>query len=195
MLRRIYDWVLSWAETPYGTAALAILAFAESSFFPIPPDVLLIALAIGQRRRSFHFALVCSVASLAGGAFGYAIGHQFWSVAGNLFFHYVPGFTHERFAQLQELYQQYDFMIVFTAGFTFIPYKLFTISSGVFNISFPGFLLASAVSRTARFFLISALIWKFGEPIKRFIEKYFNLLASVFVVLLIVGFLLLKYVI
>ena len=194
IVRRLYDWVLSWADTPHGATALFILAFAESSFFPVPPDVLLIALAIGQRTKAFKFALICSSASLLGGVFGYVIGQQFWAVTSDYFFQYVPGFTAERFTQIQNLYSDYDFLIVFTAGFTFIPYKLFTISSGVFDINFVGFVIASAISRSARFFLISALIWKYGDPIKSFIDKYFNLLASLFVILLVVGFVLIKYI-
>ncbi|MFQ5648474.1 MAG: YqaA family protein [bacterium] len=194
LIRQLYDWVLSWAESPYGSWALFGLSFAESSFFPIPPDVLLIALAISQRTRALKFALVCSVGSLLGGVFGYIIGYQFWSVAGDFFFSYVPGFTQTRFEQVKALYQQHDFLVVFTAGFTFIPYKIFTISSGVFDINFVGFLLASAVGRAARFFIVAGLIWKFGEPIKDFIDKYFNLLAFLFIILLIFGFFLVRHI-
>ncbi|MFQ5822764.1 MAG: YqaA family protein [bacterium] len=192
-VRRLYDWVLHWAETPYGSWALFILAFAESSFFPVPPDVLLIALAISVRDKAFKFALICSIASLLGGIIGYIIGFGFWNIASNYFYTYVPGFSHEAFNAVKGLYQRWDFFIIFTAGFTFIPYKIFTISSGVFEINFLGFIIASAFGRSARFFLVGGLIWKFGAPIKNFIDKYFNTLATIFVILLIGGFLLIKY--
>jgi membrane protein YqaA with SNARE-associated domain len=194
IVRRLYDWVLHWAETPYGAWALFLLAFAESSFFPVPPDVLLIALAIAVKEKAFKFALICSVASLLGGILGYIIGFGFWNITSDYFFTYVPGFSQEAFETVRELYKQWDFLIVFTAGFTFIPYKIFTISSGAFGINFWGFIIASAIGRSARFFLVGWLIWKFGAPIKGFIDKYFNLLAMLFVALLILGFVLIKYV-
>ncbi len=193
IVRRLYDWVLHWAETPYGTSALAILSFAESSFFPVPPDVLLIALNMGKPKKSFYFALVCSVASVIGGMFGYYIGIALWQGLSGFFFSYVPGFTPEIFAKVQTMYNEYGFAAVMIAGFTPIPYKVFTIASGVFGMNFPLFVLASVISRSARFFIVSGLIYLFGEPIKKFIDKYFNLLASAFVVLLILGFVAIKY--
>lgn len=186
--RRLYDWVLHWADTPYGLPALAVIAFAEASFFPVPPDVLLIALCLGSRQRAFLFATVCSVASVAGGIAGYAIGWTFWEHTSDFFFRYVPGFHEEQFRQVGELYDRYAFWAVFTAGLTPIPYKVFTIAAGVFAIQFPGFLLASAVSRSLRFFVVAALIWRFGPPIRTFIDRYFNLLSVIFVVLLAGGF-------
>lgn len=193
VLRRLYDWVLHWAETPYGSYALFFLAFAESSFFPIPPDILLMALALSVREKALRFALICSIGSLLGGMFGYAIGYGFWNATQDFFFSYVPGFSYERFVEVQGLYEQWDFLIVFTAGFTFVPYKIFTISSGVFEINFFGFILASALSRSARFFLVGGLIWKFGAPIKVFIDKYFDWLAVAFVLLLVGGFFVVEY--
>ncbi|PID58658.1 cytochrome B [candidate division KSB3 bacterium] len=190
-LRKLYDWVLHWAETPYGLPALFFLAFAESSFFPVPPDVLLIALAISIPARAFRCALVCSVGSVLGGIFGYVIGWQFYEQIG------IPilDFYHaqEKFQEVRQLYETYDFWVVFTAGFTPIPYKVFTIASGVFSMNFLKFLLASSVSRSARFFLVSGLIWYFGPSIKDFIDKYFNLLVIVFTMALIGGFVLIKY--
>lgn len=193
IVRRLYDWVLHWAETPYGTPALFTLSFAESSFFPVPPDVLLIALNMGKPKRSFYFALVCSIASVLGGMLGYFIGTALWHALSGFFFSYIPGFTPEIFAKVQTMYNEYGFAAVLIAGFTPIPYKVFTIASGVFGLNFPLFVLASAISRSARFFLVSTLIYLFGEPIKKFIDKYFNLLASAFVVLLILGFVAIKY--
>ncbi len=200
-LRRLYDWVLKWAETPYGAAALFVLAFAESMFFPVPPDVLLIALALGRRSRALYFALVCSVASVLGGMAGYGIGHFLWLTDGGFtaiaqfFFDHIPGFTPALYHEMGQRFQEWGFVIIFTAGFTPIPYKVFTISAGAFDLGFGLFVIASAVSRTARFFLVAGLIWKFGEPIKAFIDRYFNLLAIGFTVLLIVGFIVLKYVV
>ena len=193
MVKRLYDWVLSWGNSKWGALALFVLAFAESSFFPIPPDVLLIALCLGAVKRSFRFALICLVGSILGAAGGYAIGYYLWqNTAGeytalaNWFFAHV--FTEESFLQVKGLYDEYDFWIVFTAGFTPLPYKLFTISGGFFKIDLVMFFVASIVSRGLRFFLIAGLIWKFGAPIKTFIDKYFNLLAILFTVLLIGGF-------
>lgn len=199
-IRKLYDWVLSWAYTPYGAIALFILAFAESSFFPIPPDVLLIALVLGARKKAFRFALICTIGSISGAIFGYLIGHYLWWTTGNefssvagFFFSNFPGFTEEMFFRIQQLYSHYNFWIVFAAGFTPLPYKVFTVSAGAFNINFPLFMIASIIGRGARFFLVSALIWKYGPPIKSFIDKYFNLLAILFTILLIGGFVLINF--
>ncbi|MFO7447151.1 MAG: YqaA family protein [Ignavibacteriaceae bacterium] len=201
LLRRLYDWVLSWAETPYGGLALFVLAFAESSFFPIPPDPLLIALVLGVTAKAYKYAATCTAASVLGALLGYTIGHFLWwtpsnefTGIANFFFTNVPGFTVEGFFNVQRMYEEYNFWIVFTAGFTPIPYKLITISSGAFNISLPMFIVASLVSRGARFFLVAFLIWKFGPQIKTFIDKYFNWLAVAFTVLLIGGFVVIKMV-
>ena len=198
-LRKLYDWVLHWTDTKYGMPALFFLAFAESSFFPIPPDVLLIALALGHKSKAFRFALICSIGSIAGGVTGYSIGHFAWwsgegvySALALFFFDHVPGFSDAVFQKIQTQYDLNNIFIVFTAGFTPIPYKIITITAGAFNINFPMFLLASSVSRTARFFLVSLLIWKFGEPITTFIDKYFNLLTIIFTILLVGGFLVMK---
>jgi len=200
-IRKLYDWVLKWSESKYGPLALFVLAFSESSFFPIPPDVLLIALALGARKKSFQFALICSLASIAGGLLGYSIGHYLWwnggaySTIAHFFFNNIPGFNEGIFTSIQHQYSEYGFMIIFTAGFTPIPYKIFTISAGAFNINLPLFIIASAISRSARFFLVAGLIWKFGNPIKDFINKYFNVLSTIFTILLIGGFILIKYII
>jgi len=198
-LRRLYEWILHWAETKYGVPALFLLALAESSFFPIPPDVLLIPLALGARSKAIRFALVCSVASIVGGIVGYGIGYFAWwngaeaySAVALFFFNHIPGFTEEVFLNIQEKYEIYNFLIVFTAGFTPIPFKIITISAGAFSVNFPMFLLASTISRSARFFMVALLIRQFGEPITAFIDKYFNLLSIIFTILLIGGFLVLK---
>ena len=200
IVRKLYDWVLHWANTKYGAIALFILAFAESSFFPIPPDALLIALVLGAQAKAFKFAANCTLGSILGALLGYAIGHFLWWTPSNeftgvatFFFTKIPSFTPDAFYNIQRMYEQYDFWIIFTAGFTPIPYKLITISSGAFNINIIMFIIASVVSRGARFFLVAFLIWKFGPQIKTFIDKYFNWLAIAFTVLLIGGFLAIKY--
>ena len=194
--RRLYDWVLHWARTPYGGWALFALAFAESSFFPVPPDVLLAPLTLGNRRKWWKFALSCSVASVFGGICGYLIGMFLWDqISGWAYANLgVVGLTKANFTKFQDWYDHYDFWIVFTCGFTPLPYKVCTISAGMAKISFLGFMIASTVSRSARFFLVAGLFWRFGPTIKPFVDKYFNLLCLVFVILLVGGFLVLKYV-
>jgi membrane protein YqaA with SNARE-associated domain len=191
-MRRLYDWVLHWAETPYGVPALAVLAFAESSFFPVPPDALLIALAISVPRRAFYYAFVCTVASVVGGMLGYAIGHYGYDLIGAkivAFYHGEPVME-----QVRLWYDQYGFFGVLIAAITPIPYKVFTIASGVFDFRFDTFLIASVLGRATRFFAVAALIYVFGPAIRRFIDRYFNLLAILFMVLLVGGFVVVKLV-
>ena len=199
--RFLYDWVLSWAHSPFGERALFVLALAESSFFPVPPDVLLIALVLGKRETWLRLAILCSIASVIGGLAGYAIGHFLWysgdsySSIALFFFNNIPGFTIESFNAVSKLYDVYSFWIVFTAGFTPIPYKIITITAGVANINVSIFIVTSVISRSLRFFLVAWLIFKFGESINAFINKWFNVLSIAFVVLLIGGFYVLKYVV
>ncbi|MFW5946975.1 MAG: YqaA family protein [Gemmatimonadota bacterium] len=191
-VRRMYDWVLSFADRPGGPRALAGFSFAESSFFPIPPDPLLIALAIGAPKKAFRFAGVCAVASVLGGIAGYAIGWGIWEAVDQFFYTWVPGVSPEAFAEVRTVYDRYDFWAIFAAGFTPIPFKVFTLSAGAFEISFAIFVIASAVSRSARFFLVAGLIYVFGPSIQGFIDRYFDLLAWLFLVLLVGGFLVVK---
>ncbi|MDP7273161.1 MAG: YqaA family protein [Candidatus Marinimicrobia bacterium] len=198
-IRGIYDWVLSWSEKPGGPSALGAMSAAEASFFPIPPDVLLIPLALGNREKAIWFATICSVCSIMGAVVGYGIGHFIWWAEpgqftgfAQFFFDHIPGFTIAAFSKIQVQYDQWDFWIIFTAGFTPIPFKLFTISAGAFEIDFAAFVLASLVGRSARFFLVSGLIKKYGEPIHAFINNYFNILALAFTILLFGGFLMVK---
>lgn len=190
--RRLYNWVLAQAHSKHGVRALFLLSFAESSFFPIPPDVLQIALTLERPRWAFRFAAVSSVASVLGGLAGYAIGWGLWAIVSPFFFGYI--FSEAVFHRVEGLYQQYDFWCVFIAAFTPIPYKVFTIAGGVFSISLPMFILASIIGRSGRFFLVATLLWWFGPSIKAFIDRYFNLLSTVFTVLLIGFFVLLKYI-
>jgi membrane protein YqaA with SNARE-associated domain len=191
LVRRIYDWVLGWAETPYGIPALFILAFAESSFFPVPPDVLLIALALAAPARSFKFAFYAMVASVLGGMLGYAIGVWGYQAIGADIVAFYDG--EAVMEKVRVLYDEYGFWGILTAAITPIPYKIFTIASGVFAFDFASFTIASVLGRSVRFFLVAGLIWKFGPSIKNFIDRYFNLLAFLFVVLLIGGFAIISY--
>ena len=190
IIRKTYDWVIHWAYTPYGFIALFLLAFTESSFFPIPPDVLLIALALGAPSKSFRFASVCTLGSVLGGMFGYYIGMKFFDVAGYRILEFY-GFL-DKFTMVQDMYRRYDVWFVGAAGFTPIPYKVFTIAAGTFKMSFMRFVIVSAFSRGARFFIVSALIWMFGQRIRNFIDKYFNLLSLLFFIILVAGFIVVK---
>lgn len=190
-LKKLYNWVLDWAKTPYAVWALFILAFCESSFFPIPPDVLLIAMGIAAPRKSFQYVLVCSIGSVMGGCFGYFLGWQFMEIIGQPLISFY-GLT-DQIGYVKNLYHQYDAWAIGIAGLTPIPYKLFTITAGAFKINFTVFVIASAISRTLRFALIGTLIYFFGAKIQYFLDKYFNWAVTIFTVLLIGGFVLVKY--
>jgi len=195
-LRRLYDWVLHWAYTPYAMPALILLSFAESSFFPIPPDVLLIPLVLGHREKAWYFAFYCTLASVLGGIAGYFMGMGLWeSGLDRICYDYIPGFTEKGFQKVAALYGEYSFWVVFTAGLSPVPYKIITISAGVFHETVPFwiFVIASVVSRAARFYLVTLLLRRFGPPIQRFIEKRLGLMTIAFCVLLVGGFLLIKF--
>jgi membrane protein YqaA with SNARE-associated domain len=191
MLRKLYNWVLHWAETRYAIPALILVAFAESSFFPIPPDPLLMALCLGIPKRSLMYAAVCSMASVVGGLFGYYIGWGVWEIVDDFFLTFV--FSSDAFLYVSRKYEQNAFLAILGAAFTPIPYKVFTIAAGVFKIDIFVFILASAVGRSARFFIEGGLIYFFGAGIKTFIDKYFNILVTLFFILLVLGFLVVKY--
>jgi len=202
--RRVYDWTLGWAYRPSAAIALFCLSFAESSFFPVPPDVLLMPLVLGNRKRWFRYAAICSIASVMGAVLGFCIGWLLWEGGvDQIFYEYVPGFTPKVFNRVSGLYDQWNFWIVFTAGFTPIPFKVITITAGVFGtgekvqnpgVFFTVFLVAAVISRSARFFLVAGLMRIFGPKITPFIEKYFNWLALLFTILLVGGFVVIRYV-
>lgn len=191
IMRRLYDWTVSWADKPQGTQALALLSFVESSFFPIPPDVLLIPLVFGAPKRWWKIALVCTVASVLGGVFGWYIGKFFWQSTQDFFFTYI--FSKEAFEAVENMYGEYAFLAILGAAFTPIPYKVFTIVAGVCNISLPVLIAASIVGRGGRFFLVAIIIYFVGPKAKPWIEKYFNTLATAFFILLVLGFVIIKY--
>ena len=191
IVRRLYDWVLSWAETRYGTPALFILAFMESSFFPIPPDVLQIALSAGKPKRAFWYASVSLIGSVLGAILGFYIGYVFWATTKNFFFSYL--FSEVIFNRVVELYHGNAFLAIFMAAFTPIPYKVFTIAAGVCRVPLLTLLIASIVGRGGRFYLVAAIMYFFGPTVKGWIDKYFNLLTIVFTVLIIAGFAAVKF--
>lgn len=188
-LRRLYHWVLSWADRPGGPAALFGIAVAEASFFPIPPDVLLIPLAIGKPRRSWWFAGLCTAGSVVGAAGGYAIGAGLYEAVGEPILQFY-GYSAE-YEELGRLYDRNLVLTLGTAGFTPIPFKVFTIAAGGFGVAVPAFLAVSTVSRGARFFLVAGLIRAFGPQIRGFIERHFNWLSLAVAALIVGGFLVL----
>ncbi len=193
--KRLYNWVLHWADTPYGTPALFVISFAESSFFPIPPDVLQIALSISKPRRSFYYAGVSAVASVLGGILGWFIGVALWAAVRGFFFSYVPGFSEANFNHVSKLYHENSFLAIFTAAFTPIPYKVFTIAAGVFEVSLAVLIAASVLGRSGRFFLVATCIYFFGPSVKTLLEKYFELATILLLVLFVLGFLAIKFLI
>lgn len=192
-LKRLYDWTLSLAEHKYAQAALFFLSLAESSFFPVPPDLLGIALCTGKPKKSFVFATVCTVGSVVGGILGYWIGMTLWDSLGPIFFAYVPKFTPEVFESVQQRYEENAIWVVFIAAFTPIPYKVITVTAGVAGIPFLPFVAVSTVGRGLRYFLWAGAIYFFGAGIKNYIDKYFEIAVALFAVMGIGGFWAVKY--
>ncbi|MBM3879512.1 MAG: DedA family protein [Verrucomicrobia bacterium] len=190
-LRRLYTWTVGWAERPGGGWALFGIALIESSVFPVPPDVLLLALCVGAPRRSFRFAAICAAGSVLGGMLGYAIGYGAWHAVRDLFIPYI--FSQAAFDKVATLYQGNAFLAILTAAFTPIPYKVFTIAAGVCEVSFWALVGASVVGRSARFFMVAGMIFLFGARIRALIEKYFDWFAWALLALGIAGFVAIKY--
>ncbi len=186
MLRRIYDWTMDLAEKPNAMRWLAILAFAESSFFPIPPDVLIIPMVLASPSRAWRIVAVATIASALGGLAGYAIGLFLFEALGQPILDFYGYF--DKFERFQQWYREWGGWIVFAGGFSPIPYKVVTIASGSVNLDLATFTAASVISRGARFLLVAALLWKFGPPIRAFIERWLGPLTLAFVVLLVLGF-------
>ena len=190
MLRDLYNWTLSLARHKRATQALAAVSFTESSFFPIPPDIMLIPMIIAERTKAWFYGSVTTIASVIGGMFGYAIGFFLFEAIGKPLLD-IYGYT-EKFAAFAGNYNDYGAWIVFIAGVTPIPYKVVTIASGAVGLNILTFILASVVARGLRFFAISALLYFFGAPIRDFIEKHLSLVFTLFCVLLVGGFVVLK---
>jgi membrane protein YqaA with SNARE-associated domain len=192
MLRRTYDWTLSLAERRNALWVLAAVSFVESSVFPIPPDVLMIPMILAAPRRAFLIAGVATVSSVLGGVLGYALGAFFFETIGQPVLGFY-GYT-DKFAEFQTTYNDWGAWAVLIAGVTPFPYKVITILSGVTGLDFIVFSVASVVARAARFFLIAALLWKFGPPVRVFIEQRLGLMVTLFVALLFGGFVVAKWV-
>ncbi|MGH6737107.1 MAG: YqaA family protein [Methyloceanibacter sp.] len=192
MLRRAYDKTMELAAHRNAPWALAGVSFIESSVFPIPPDVMLIPMVLAERRKAWLYAAICTAASVLGGAFGYLIGYFLFESVGEPILRFY-GYT-QAFEDFARRYNDYGAWIVFIAGVTPFPYKVITIASGVTQLNFLVFMLASVAARGLRFFVVAGLLYWFGPPIKDFIEKYLGILFTLFVVLLVGGFVLVRYV-
>ena len=192
MIRKLYDWVMEKAASPHAPLALFIVAFLESSFFPIPPHAMLIPMVLANRERAWWYATIASVASVLGGVAGYLIGYGLFESIGQPVLNFY-GYG-DKFSSFAERYNEYGAWIVFTAGVTPFPYKVITIASGVTALNFFVFLIASIASRSLVFFVIAGLLYFFGQPIRAFIEKRLGLLFAIFLVLLFAGFVAIKYV-
>lgn len=205
--RSLYDWVMRFADSRHSMPALFFLSMAEASFFPIPPDALLIGLCMGAHKRWARFALICSAGSVVGGMLGYLIGYAAFGLIGDIvleFSAWLAGSDPEEMLQIAQFWfnekevagMKVGAWAVGIAGFTPIPYKVFTVAAGFFEMNFIIFVIASTISRSARFFVVAGIIGllyeKYGDRIKKFIDRYFNLLAIAFVVLLVLGFMSLK---
>jgi len=191
VLRRLYDWTMSLSGHRHAIWVLAALTFAESSVFPVPPDILLIPMVLAARNRAWLLASVCTIASVFGGLAGYGIGYFMFEEIGRPVIEFY-GYA-EKFQTFREAYNEWGAWIVAGAGFTPFPYKVITIASGVTGLDLTTFTVASFLSRGARFFIVAGLLWYFGEPIRRFVENNLALLATIFFVLLLGGFVAAKY--
>lgn len=182
LLRGLVEWTVAWSTTPHATAALAVIAFAESSFFPVPPDLLLIAMALARPPTALWFATLCTAASVTGGMFGYLLGIR----GGRPLM--LRLFAREKIAAVEEYYKKYDVWAVGIAALTPIPYKVFTISAGAFDLDFKRFVLVSIVGRGVRFYAVATLIMILGPAVKGFLDRQFELAVTLFALLLVGGF-------
>lgn len=191
MLRRLYDWTLAKCAHPFAERWLAFISFVESSFFPIPPDVLLGPMCLARPERSFRYALICTVASVLGALLGYAIGLFLFETVGQWILS-MYGLT-ERFQAFADNFNEHGWVIVLIAGFTPLPFKVITIAAGATAMPLYVLIFASIIARSARFFAVAALLWKFGPPMKALIDRHFNLITVVFGVVFVGGFVALRY--
>lgn len=192
MIRKLYDWTMGLAARPRALHALGAVSFAESSFFPVPPDVLLIPMVIAQRHRAWLIASVCTAASVAGGILGYAIGYYLYATVGQAVIDFYG--LQEAAAQFQIWYRDFGLYVILIKGLTPIPYKIVTIMSGAAAFDIWVFIAASVLTRGLRFFIVAGLLRQFGEPIREFIERRLTLLFFVTLLLIVSGFVMLKYI-
>jgi membrane protein YqaA with SNARE-associated domain len=186
MFKRLYQWTLSLAESPRATWALAAIAFAESSFFPIPPDVVLVPMALAKPQRALSYAGICTVASVFGGMLGYAIGALLFDTVGQ----WLIAIYHlqDKVTDLQAQFEKIGWAVILVKGLTPIPFKLVTIVCGLAKYNFPLFVGLSIVTRGARFFLIAGILNKFGEPIRAALERYFAIFLGIILIAVVGGF-------
>ena len=189
-LRKLYDWTLLKSQHPKASWFLSFVSFIESSFFPIPPDIILIPMIIAKRTNAFFYAFICTASSVLGGIFGYLIGYYLFNSIGIIIINYYN--LSDQFILFENYYLQYGIWIILGAGFTPFPFKFITIASGVFGLNILLFIIISIFARGLRFYLIAFLLRIFGEVIENIINKYFNFLASVFFILLIGSIVILK---
>lgn len=192
MLRRLYDRVMQLAEGPQAEKWLAVISFSESSFFPIPPDAMIVPMVLARPERAWRIAAICTIASVLGGFFGYAIGYFLYETVGRQivdFYGYQAAF--EKF---HHQFQEWGLWIILIKGMTPIPYKIVTIASGVAHFDLAVFAAASLVTRAARFFLVAALLKAFGPPLRTFIERYLTLVTTALLLAIVGGFVALKYI-
>ncbi|MGB0661899.1 MAG: YqaA family protein [Mangrovicoccus sp.] len=192
MLRKLYDWTMGLADTPYALWALAVVAFVESSVFPIPPDVLMIPMILAAPNRAWLIAGVATLSSVLGGAFGYFIGYALFDTIGLPVLEFYGKDAY--FDEFSARYNEWGAWAVLFAGMTPFPYKVITILSGTTGLSFPVFMVSSILARGLRFFIVAGLLWKFGPPVKTFIEDRLGLVFTVFILLLVGGFAAVKFI-
>lgn len=191
MIRKLYAWAVAMAHKKYATWALAAVSFAESSFFPVPPDAMLVPMVLANRQKAWLFAGVCTVASVAGGLLGYAIGAFLYETVGQWLMHLYH--MEDKVDVFRQMYNQYGAEIILIKGLTPIPYKLVTIASGLAEYPVGWFIVLSAITRGVRFFLIAGLLYRFGEPVREFIEKHLEKLSLAFLAIIIAGFVAFAY--
>lgn len=189
-LRKLYDWTLIKSQHPRAPWFLSFISFIESSFFPIPPDIILIPMIIAKRNKAFFYALICTISSVLGGVFGYLIGFYLYNNVGSIIINYYN--LSSQFYLFEQYYIKYGIWIVLGAGFTPFPFKFITIASGVFGLNFFLFFIVSILARGLRFYLIAILLRIFGRTIENMINKYFNFLATIFFILLAGSIIILK---
>ena len=193
LLRKLYDWALEKSKDPKAPWFLAIISFSESSFFPIPPDIILIPMVIAKRAKAWFFAFICTISSVLGGVSGYLIGYFFYLTIGEFI---IELYSYQsEYSDFQSKYEGEIWLwFVFFAGLTPFPFKIITIASGALKINMISFIAIALVSRGLRFYLVATLLKFFGNYIKAYIDKYFNLFTFVFFILLIGGFIFFKYI-
>ena len=192
ILRKLYDWTLEKSKHPKAPWFLSIISFSESSFFPIPPDIILIPMIIAKRAKAWTYAMICTVSSVLGGIAGYCIGYFFYLTIGEFI---IESYSlQNQFSEFKLRYEDDIWLwFIFFAGLTFFPFKIVTIASGALKIQIFSFIIISLISRGLRFYIVATLLKYFGGFIKNYIDKYFNLLSIIFFVLLISGFVFFKY--